>query len=230
MNKIAVQIAEILNDEFSIGNKPIVDVKNLTPKEIVTEVAKHIYGISCGMNTEFYKVYNILKTQQDRIDTMIKVSNEILDQTTSKALETATEPQTVKEITVLKESLESALTQIKAAANVIRTATGNLATSETEVVAELEKLKGKYDQIVKYEAYDGDTYGDTLANLLSTIGNATFMTATVKNSLDKVGMTLSEYKKYDDLYDLLDKLNKKMESMNPVKDARKDHRSYVSHQ
>lgn len=221
LDEIARTIAKALNKEFSIEGHPIISLDQPT-NQIVKEVAEHIYGISCGMQEEFYKIYNVLKRQHNRLDALIGVTEQILKDYSSK-LETSTEsPEARVQLETMKEGITASLAQLKDTANILRAVTGNLAKDEDKIKAEIYKHKDAFGRVTEYTtAPPGgeDEYGTVLARLLSTVGNTAVLTHQVNEALKRAGMTMKDYKAFKTVPDLLADINKKVEKLDPSRQS-----------
>jgi hypothetical protein len=221
LDKIARAIATALNKEFSIEGHPIISLDQPT-NQVVKEVAQHIYGISCGMQEEFYKIYNVLKRQHNRLDALIGVAEQILKDYSAK-LEAGTEsPEARIQLETMKEGITASLAQLKDTANILRAVTGNLAKDEDKIKAEIYKHKDAFGRVTEYTTSppEGeDEYGTVLARLLSTVGNTAVLTHQVNEALKRAGMTMKDYKSFKSVPDLLADINKKIEKLDPSKQS-----------
>ena len=221
LDKIARAIATALNKEFSIEGHPIISLDQPT-NQIVKEVAQHIYGISCGMQEEFYKIYNVLKRQHNRLDALIGVAEQILKDYSAK-LEAGTEsPEARIQLETMKEGITASLAQLKDTANILRAVTGNLAKDEDKIKAEIYKHKDAFGRVTEYTTSppEGeDEYGTVLARLLSTVGNTAVLTHQVNEALKRAGLTMKDYKAFKSVPDLLADINKKIEKLDPSRQS-----------
>lgn len=226
--QIATAIAKVFNETF--GSYKGVEVINMSQDKryLVRDVATHIYGLACGVNLEFYKVYSIMKDTLRKMEDLIVVLQNYYGQQSGK-IERIVEKTQDPEVELIYGELSGVnaelLEHIKEFVGRMRAATSILATDENKIVLELDKHRKKFDQLTLHYDADFDTtdeaFGDQLARLLSTLDNTAVLTHVVDNSLKKVGLTMAQYKHFDKTQDLVTNILNKIERLNPDKDAKK---------
>jgi hypothetical protein len=215
LNEIVLAIATVFNDVFSSGsNKKIIDITQ-SAQQLMKEVSHHVYGISCGLNIEFYRVYNTLKRSIEQLDGVSTALDVLIDKKGSVAYESANDVRAKGNIKELVLAAEGSVKEFRKVLNTIRMATNILATEEDQIIIELEKHKKKYDQVDLYTEDDNDTYGETIARMLSSVGNVSILTERVNTALEKTGVTLKQYKDFESVGTMMDHLYNKIREMDP---------------
>jgi len=225
LRDMAKTIAKIINNVFSQSGSIQVINTEQDPQYLIRDVATHIYGLSCGTHIEFYKIYGILKSTLNKLDAMHVLVNQVLKDKMGNASKNISDPKQATQVQEAEIAVKATLGQMKAMVEQIRLATNVLATDENKILIEMDRHKNRFDKITSHtdvwdESDDGKV-GDTIARLLSTIGNTTVIADIVHNSLEKAGLTMSQFKKFKAFGDLVNTIHNKISRMNPTKDAKK---------
>jgi hypothetical protein len=227
LHTISRAIANVFNETFTPGDKIKVINMNQSSNELIKDVSTHIYGISCGVNLEFYKVYGTLKVILDRLDATSRVLNNIIDKKVSEARQSA-DSATSARLTELEDAARMADSNVQDLVNRLRNLIDILAKDEDKITLELEKHKGSYDQQIQmYEMDRGDQTGNNIAKMLSSINNTAVLSNQVAGALDKVNMSLSSYKNYSDVNKMVSDVQNKIARLSPSRDADKIGDMYV---
>ena len=227
--EISKAIARVINETFgSLKGAQVIPI-NQEPKYLVRDVAQHIYGLSCGVNIEFYRVYGILQNLLRKLENLASLLQSFYvknNKAIGKVVDETQNPTASIAYTEISAMSDQVMTTLKGLIEQMRAATGILATDENKIAIELDKHKKKYDTLtMHYDAYDIDTneeaYGDNLARLLSGLENTAVLAYIVENSLKNVGMSMSQYKSFKSVGDMMDSLITKMEKIDPKRDIKK---------
>ncbi len=224
---ISKAIGNVINEVFGArrGSK-IIDVDQ-SANRLIRDVTEYIYNLGCNSNTEFLRVYRNISTNLEKMDALSVIMDEMFDKKRNKInqiIDGTEDPRVERSFDEIEITIKDSMAMLKRYINELRSIVGILARDKDSLQLEFDALKDArelMDNFTEHALDDDEEFSHFVSKSLESLGNTAVVTAVVNKALNKVGLSLKEYKNAPDIKKLMMDINSKVKRLDPHRDAKK---------